>query len=224
MSNSLADEPLAVLYEDNHLLVVEKPAGVLTQSDKSGDDSLLEMCRRYVRERYNKQGNVFIGMVHRLDRPVSGAIVFARTSKAASRLSAQIRKGEMEKTYRAVVEGRLEGEGVLEDYLVREGDKTLKVAASAHEAQRAVLRYRSISATIKKTLVEIDLITGRKHQIRAQLSHTGHPVLGDRKYGSGIDLGKDRIALMSYSLTFKHPTREEVISFTAREPYWWPWP
>jgi 23S rRNA pseudouridine1911/1915/1917 synthase len=224
LSNSLADEPLAVLYEDNHLLVVEKPAGVLTQSDKSGEDSLLEMCRRYVRKRYNKQGNVFIGMVHRLDRPVSGAIVFARTSKAASRLSAQIRIGGMEKTYRAVVEGRLEGEGVLEDYLVREGDKTLKAAASAHEAQRAILRYRSISATPKKTLVEIDLITGRKHQIRAQLSQTGHPVLGDRKYGSDINLGKDRIALMSFSLTFTHPTREEILSFAARVPDWWPWP
>jgi 23S rRNA pseudouridine1911/1915/1917 synthase len=223
LSNSPAGKPLAVLYEDNHLLVVDKPAGLLTQSDKSGEDSLLEICRRYVRSKYDKQGNVFIGMVHRLDRPVSGVIVFARTSKAASRLSALIRKGEMEKTYRAVVDGCLEGEGVLEDYLVREGDKTRKAEAIEPEAQKAILKYRSISAGPEKSFLEIDLVTGRKHQIRAQLSQIGHPVLGDRKYGSPVDLGKDRIALMSYKLTFKHPTREEILTFTANEPDWWPW-
>jgi 23S rRNA pseudouridine1911/1915/1917 synthase len=223
MSNTVNEIPLKVLYEDNHILVVEKPAGLLTQSDKSGEDSLLEMCRRYVRDKYDKKGNVFLGMVHRLDRPVSGVIVFARTSKAASRLSAMIRNGDMRKTYHAVVEGSLEGEGVIEDYLVREGDKTLKADMSVPKAQLAVLRYRSLKSTENKSLVEVTLITGRKHQIRAQLSQIGHPILGDRKYGSSVDLGKDKIALMSFSLAFKHPTRDEALSFYANEPDWWPW-
>jgi 23S rRNA pseudouridine1911/1915/1917 synthase len=223
MSNSLPVKPLAILYEDNHLLVVDKPAGVLTQSDKSGEDCLLEMCRRYIRESCDKKGNVFLGMVHRLDRPVCGVIVFAKTSKAASRLSSQIRKSEMEKIYHGVVEGFLEGEGVLEDYLVRAGDKTLKAEVSEPEAKQAILKYRSLHATVEKSLIEITLVTGRKHQIRAQLSQTGHPVLGDSKYGSVFDMGKDKIALMSYSLTLKHPTREEILSFTASEPDWWPW-
>jgi 23S rRNA pseudouridine1911/1915/1917 synthase len=224
MSNDTGDALPNVLYEDNHLLVVNKPAGILTQSDRSGDPSLLEVCREYIREKYDKKGNVFLGMVHRLDRPVGGALVFARTSKAASRLSEQIREGEMVKQYRAVVEGSLEGEGELEHYLVREGAVTLTAASAVPEAQRALLRYRSLAATPRKSLVEIVLITGRKHQIRAQMSAIGHPVYGDRKYGSPHDLGPDRIALLSRSLTLKHPTRDETMTFTAPEPDWWPWP
>ncbi len=224
MSNGADAAQPDVLYEDNHLLVVNKPAGVLTQSDSSGDPSLLEICREYIREKYAKQGNVFLGMVHRLDRPVSGALVFARTSKAASRLSEQIRRGEMVKLYRAVVEGVLEGEDELEHHLAREGSVTRTVPRSSPDSQQAILRYRSLAVTDRKSLVEITLVTGRKHQIRAQMSAIGHPVYGDRKYGSPHDLGPDRIALQSHALTLKHPTRDEVLTFTAPEPDWWPWP
>lgn len=224
MSNGACFDEPNVLYEDNHLLVVNKPAGILTQSDSSGAPSLLEVCREYVRKKYDKKGNVFLGMVHRLDRPVGGTLVFARTSKAASRLSEQIRQGEMIKQYRAVVEGALDGEGELEHYLEREGSVTRTVSPQSPDAQRALLRYRSLRTTPGKSLVEILLITGRKHQIRSQMSAIGHPVYGDRKYGSPHDLGPDRIALLSYSLTLKHPTRNDVLTFIAEEPDWWPWP
>jgi 23S rRNA pseudouridine1911/1915/1917 synthase len=224
MSNGADAGDPEVLYEDNHLLVVNKPAGVLTQSDRSGAPSLLEICREYIREKYLKKGNVFLGMVHRLDRPVGGVLVFARTTKAASRLSEQIRRGEMVKRYHAVVEGALEGGDELEHLLAREGSLTITVSPSAPDSQRALLRYQSLSSTPRKSLVEIVLITGRKHQIRAQMSAIGHPVYGDRKYGSPHDLGPDRIALLSHSLTLKHPTRDEVMTFTAPTPDWWPWP
>ncbi|MHB9029754.1 MAG: RluA family pseudouridine synthase [Candidatus Latescibacterota bacterium] len=224
MSNGTGRSIPDILYEDNHLLVVNKPAGILTQSDQSGDDSLLEWCRRYIRDHYRKLGNVFLGMVHRLDRPVCGVIVFARTSKAASRLSGQIRLGEMEKIYRAVVEGRLEGEAELSHLLVRRGSQTVPVSLPESGSQQAVLRYAALESAFRKSLTEITLITGRKHQIRAQMSAIGHPILGDRKYGSPTSLGPDRIALMCRSLSFHHPTRDERLTFTVPEPGWWPWP
>ena len=223
MSNAPDDTP-AVIYEDNHLLVVNKPAGLLTQSDLSGEDSLLEWCRRYIRDKYHKPGNVFIGMVHRLDRQVGGVMVFARTSKAASRLSAQIREGEMEKIYRAVVEGKLEGSAELEHFLDRRGDRSTALETKMPGTQRAALRYRTLEGAPEKSLAEIVLITGRKHQIRAQMSAIGHPILGDAKYGSRASLGPDRIALTSHSLSFGHPTKGERMTFTAPEPDWWPFP
>lgn len=224
MSNATDITIPEILHEDNHLLVVNKPAGMLTQSDHSGEPCLLEICREYIRNTYAKKGNVFIGMVHRLDKPVGGAIVFARTSKAASRLSAQIRAGEMEKRYLAVVEGPLEGAAAVEHSLFRKGTVTVTVPADTPDAQRAMLKYRSIAVSASKSLVEITLVTGRKHQIRAQMNAIGHPVFGDRKYGSPHDLGPDRIALLSHSLTLKHPTRDETLTFTVEEPGWWPWP
>jgi 23S rRNA pseudouridine1911/1915/1917 synthase len=224
MSNDTWSVSSVILYEDNHLLVVNKPAGILTQSDRSGDDSLLEICRGYIRERYRKPGNVFLGMVHRLDRPVGGVIVFARTSKAASRLSEQLRHNEMEKIYRAVVENCLEGEAELTHNLLRRGSLTVPVSLSESGSQQATLRYSALESTSRKSLVEITLITGRKHQIRSQMSAIGHPVLGDRKYGSSTPIGPDRIALRCRSISFRHPTRDECLSFTAPEPDWWPWP
>lgn len=224
MSNTPGAETPVILYEDNHLLVVNKPAGLLTQSDLTGEDSLLEWCRRYIRDKYQKPGNVFMGMVHRLDRPVSGVMVFARTSKAAARLSAQIRGGTVEKVYHAVVEGRLAGCGELEHFLERRGDRSTALETKTPGTQRAVLRYQTIEATGEASLAEIVLITGRKHQIRAQMSAIGHPVLGDAKYGSRTPLGESRIALMSLSLTFDHPTKGDRMTFTAPEPDWWPWP
>ncbi len=224
MSTSPGERLPTILFEDNHLLVVNKPAGILTQSDRSGADSLLEWCRRSIRDRYNKQGNVFIGMVHRLDRPVGGVIVFARTSKAAARLSAQIRGGSIEKNYLAVVEGSLNGAAELSHFLVRTGSLTVTAPESRSGSQSALLRYRVMATAPGKSLVEIRLITGRKHQIRAQMSAIGHPVWGDRKYGASSSLGPDRIALMSRSISFDHPTRDERLTFTAPEPEWWPWP
>jgi len=214
----------SILFEDNHLLVVNKPAGMPTQSDRSGRDSLLEWCRRYIRESRRKPGNVFVGMVQRLDRPVPGVIVFARTSKAASRLSEQIRGGKMEKIYRAVVEGCLTDEGRLDHYLVRRGTLTVTGKDGETGARTASLRYRILGNAPGKSLVEILLLTGRKHQIRAQMSAIGHPALGDRKYGSVASLGPDHIALMCNTLSFRHPVREEHLVFTVPEPDWWPWP
>lgn len=224
MSNASCAPMPSVLHEDNHLLVVNKPAGMLTQSDRSGEESLLDLCREYIRMKYEKKGNVFLGMVHRLDRPVCGVVVFARTSKAASRLSAQFRSGEADKRYHAVLDGRLEGTGDLVHYLVRRGTVTRALAEPEPGARESRLRYAVLAAERTATLVDIILLTGRKHQIRAQLSSIGHPVLGDRKYGSSFSLGADCIALMCRSLTLKHPTREETLTFTAEEPDWWPWP
>ncbi len=212
-----------ILYEDNHLLVVNKQAGVLTQSDISGDINLLDLCREYIREKYQKKGNVFIGMVHRLDRPVSGVIVFARTSKAASRLSEQFRNGTIDKGYLAVVDGLLAGSRTLVHYLVRTGAVTHAFDEPMPGAQRAELIYRSLAVSGRTSLIEIDLLTGRKHQIRAQLAKIGHPVFGDRAYGSLSMISTDRIGLMCRTLAFSHPTRDERLTFTAEPPDWWPW-
>jgi 23S rRNA pseudouridine1911/1915/1917 synthase len=221
MSNPLAPAPI-VLYEDNHLLVVNKPAGIPTQSDRSGGINLLDLCREYIRVTRGKKGDVFLGMVHRLDHPVGGVIVFARTSKAAARLSAQFRNGEVDKRYRAVVEGYVSGDCELTHYLVRDGSLTRALSDPIPGAREAQMRYTAIESGADASLIDITLLTGRKHQIRAQLRAIGHPVLGDRKYGSRISFGEDRIALMCRSLEFTHPTRGERMRFEAGEPEWWP--
>jgi 23S rRNA pseudouridine1911/1915/1917 synthase len=224
MSNPPSDIRPVVLYEDNHLLVVDKPAGLLTQSDLSGAVNLLDICRDYLRIRYGKPGNVFIGMVHRLDRPVSGVIVFARTSKGASRLSEQFRNGTIDKRYLAVVEGKPEENGELFHHLARRGSITVTTGSDEPGSRDSALRYRTVETAHDTSLLEITLLTGRKHQIRAQLSAIGHPVFGDAKYGSHHSLGHDRIALMCRSITLKHPTRDDILTFTAEPPGWWPWP
>ena len=202
-----------ILYEDNHLIVAVKPAGVLSQSDGSDAPDMLGILKDYVRIKYNKPGEVFIGLVHRLDRPVSGVMVFARTSKAASRLSEQIRSRTFVKQYRAVVEGRLEGYGGLENFLVKD-PATNTVTVYDREvpgSKISDLRYRVIRSDSMASLIEINLGTGRGHQIRAQFAHISHPILGDRRYG-GTGLWSGDIALQSYKIEFNHPTRPEKMS------------
>ena len=178
-------EGVQILYEDNHLIVCVKPAGVLSQGDGSDAPDMLTILKKYIKQKYDKPGEVFLGLVHRLDRPVSGVMVFARTSKAASRLSEQIRSGMTDKYYRCIVEGLMEGEGKLENYILKDA-KTNTVTIydkPAADAKHAVLEYIAVKQHGGRTLVQIKLGTGRAHQIRAQLSHSGHPIAGDRKYG-----------------------------------------
>lgn len=203
-----------IIFEDNHLLVAFKPAGFLSQSDGSDAPDMLTYLKDYIKDKYNKPGNVYLGLVHRLDRNVSGIMVFARTSKCASRLSEQIRKGSLEKRYRARVTGLLEGEGKLVNYLVKD-EKINKVTVYDSEvpgSKKCELEYKALEFDGKYTSVDITLLTGRSHQIRAQFSHIGHPLEGDVKYG-GKKSGEG-IGLMSCYLSFNHPTSGERLEFS----------
>lgn len=222
-----------VLYEDNHLLAVVKPAGILTQGDETGDTSLLELCREYVRVKYAKPGEVFLGLVHRLDRPVSGVLCFARTSKAAARLSEQFRERNLEKTYHAVIEGRMpENAGLLEHWLGNSAGRRLKTSASNEPGpgrKLGRLEYRVLESSARRQLLEIRLLTGYKHQIRAQLSKSGCPIVGDYKYDNRKkpatcqQLMEGRaIALHAARLRILHPTQKEPLEFSAALPAYWP--
>jgi 23S rRNA pseudouridine1911/1915/1917 synthase len=225
---------MEIVFEDNHLLVVNKPTGWIVQGAQADQDSLLEKARAYLKQKYNKPGNVYVGVVSRLDGLVSGLVPLARTSKAASRLSEQIRNREMKKTYWAIVEGETPtASGCLEHWLVRrETDTTTRVATSgtAH-AQQAIMEYRVLGSMDKEhgspdfskrtTWLEIELITGRKHQIRAQLSAIGNPILGDVKYGSRLGFAHG-IALHCRRLQFRHPTKPETLDLVASVPQQWP--
>ncbi|MCF8143195.1 MAG: RNA pseudouridine synthase [Deltaproteobacteria bacterium] len=203
---SLSTDALEVLYEDNHLISVNKPAGMLVQGDRSGEESLMDIVKEYIKERYQKPGNVFLGLVHRLDRPVSGVVLFARTSKAASRLMRQWKAHEVKKTYWAVVEGVLKPEqGKLVGHLRKSGKRVRTAKEGDPGAKEAMLEYRTLALGKRSSLVEIGLITGRKHQIRAQLSQAGCPVEGDVKYGAGEFLRDKTIRLVARSLSFRHP-------------------
>jgi len=206
-------KPLTVLYEDNHLLAVFKPARVLTVGDETGDESLLDQAKSYLKQKYNKPGDVFLGVVHRLDRPVSGVVLFARTSKAAGRLSEQFRSGSVRKVYHAWVEGTLvQVEGELNDWLLKnENTNVVRVVPPNTPGSRhSVLRYRALETEKNRTLVEVSLITGRSHQIRVQLAHAGHPIEGDRKYGARTGM-EGAIALSAVELEVEHPVRRERI-------------
>jgi len=214
-----------VFHEDNHLLVVYKPAGLLSQGDASGADNLLDLCKSWLKTRHAKPGRVFLGLVHRLDRPVAGVMVFARTSKAAARLSAQIRSRHMRKVYLAVVEGRMPAaEGRLCDHLVR-GEHASRVAGGPDPLSReARLSYRVQAVAAGRSLVSVELETGRKHQIRLQLAHAGCPIVGDVRYGAPGPLPGGPIALLAHAIEIEHPTRPERLTFTAPVPAGWPWP
>ena len=215
---------LQVLYEDNHLLGVYKPAGVLVQGDATGDTTLLEMAKSYIAERYAKPGNVYLGLVHRLDRPVAGVVLFARTSKAASRLSKQFRERTVEKVYWAVVEGQPEPpQGALTAYISRDGRQSQVRRTAADGARLAELRYRTLETRGGRSLLEVSLGTGRHHQIRAQLAHHGHPIVGDVKYGASAALPRKRIALLAKRLVVSHPTRDETVKLESPVPDDWPW-
>ena len=210
-----------VLYLDNHLLVVVKPAGLLAQGDATGDPTLLTWGKAFLKEKFDKPGNVYLGLVHRLDRPASGVMVLARTSKAAARLTEQFRQRRPEKNYLALVEGRLAGAGTCEDHLVKESRQVRVVRADYPKAKRAVLRWRAVATRDGLTLLDIALETGRAHQIRVQLAHRGHPLVGDIRYGATRELDGRNLALHAYRLTIEHPTRREAMTFEAPPPATW---
>lgn len=208
-------ENLKILYEDNHIIVVEKKPNIPSQADKTEDIDMLTIIKNYIKEKYNKPGNVYLGLVHRLDRPVGGVMVFAKTSKAASRLSEQVRNKTLKKEYLAVVDGKLEKqEGILEDYLYKDERNNVSKVVNENKknAKFAKLDYKVLAYNEVKnlSLVKINLHTGRHHQIRVQLSHFNHSIFGDQKYGTR---GKGKqIALWAYKLTINHPiTKEEMV-------------
>lgn len=204
-----------VLYEDNHLLVVEKPYGVPSQADISGDDDMLSLCKAYIKQKYNKPGEVYLGLVHRLDRPTRGVMVFARTSKAAARLTKQIQAGQFEKKYMAVLTARPPKDcGRLVHYLLKDEKRRIArvVQQGVKGAKKAELDYEVMGQKDGLTLVKVNLLTGRFHQIRAQFDAIGCSVYGDMKYGKR-DV-KERLALCAYELCLEHPTKKERMSFS----------
>jgi 23S rRNA pseudouridine1911/1915/1917 synthase len=215
---------LQTLYEDNHLLAIVKPAGLATMGVAADTPSLLKSAKEYIKRKYAKPGNVYLGVVSRLDAPVSGVVVFARTSKAAARLTEQFRSRAVKKIYWAIVEGVVEPEsGVLENHLVRdEANHRMRIVGPGFpNAQHASLDYQRLKIVRKNlSLLEIELHTGRKHQIRLQLAEAGHPILGDRKYGSQRDFGGG-IALHARRLSLEHPIRHEILEFQAPPPKTW---
>ena len=207
-----------ILYEDNHLLVIEKPINVLVQSDSTGDEDLFTLLKKYIKEKYNKPGNVYLGLVHRLDRPVGGVMVFARTSKAAKRLSSQISKHEFKKNYYAVVEGKLDKSGTFKDKLLKDSKtNTTKVSPLGKDSE---LSYELVSYTNGLSLVKIFLKTGRSHQIRVQFSSRGFPLFGDRRYNKKCNSGQ--IALFASGLEFVHPVTGKVMKFELDLPKRYP--
>ena len=217
---------LQILHEDNHLLVVNKPAGLPTMGTPDGRPTLLTVAKEYVKTRYQKPGNVYLGVMSRLDAPVTGVVLLARTSKAAARLTEQFRNHSVEKTYWAVIEGVLDlesSEGNLVDWLAHD-DRHRRmhiVGPTLPGAKQARLSYRRLRLIDKKeTWLEVQLETGRKHQIRLQLAHHGHPIVGDRKYGSRTPFAAG-IALHARRLMISHPTTDERLSFEATPPESW---
>lgn len=201
---------IKILYEDNHIIVVVKPVNILVQADITKDVDMLTLIKKYLKEKYNKPGNVYLGLVHRLDRPVGGVMVFARTSKAAARLSEMIRNSSFKKTYLAVVCGNLKGNGEFVDNIVND---EFKVSIDA-SGKLSKLKYQVIASTQNLSLVKINLITGRKHQIRAQFAYHGYPLWGDQKYNDNAHSG-EQIALWAVNIKFKHPVRDEIMDFTC---------
>jgi 23S rRNA pseudouridine1911/1915/1917 synthase len=214
-----------IVFEDNHLLVINKPVNIPVQSDDSGDTDVQLMLKEYIAQKYDKKGNVFLGIVHRLDRPVGGLMVFARTSKAASRLSDAIRKREIGKFYHAVVHGNVSNSGELVHW-VRKDKSTNMVTAFDKEvtdSKKAILRYQKVSSRDGLSLVRIELETGRSHQIRVQMSKVGHPLWGDQRYNPKLSSVGQQIALFASELSFAHPTTKENLKFTLPFPQREPW-
>ena len=220
MLKKIKQMKINILYEDNHLLVVEKSINIPVQEDNSKDKDLLTILKEYIKEEYKKPGNVYLGLVHRLDRPVSGVMVFAKTSKCASRLSNQIRENNFIKIYNAVVENKIDKKGRLEDYLLK-NTKTNIVSVN-EKGKLCILNYKRLDYKDNLSLVEIKLETGRSHQIRVQMSHNGNPLYGDQKYNKNAKVG-EQLALFAKRLEFDHPTTKEHMIFELnlpdREPF-----
>lgn len=211
---------LKILYEDNHLIAVFKPAGLLVQGNITGEPTLMDEVKEYLKEKYKKPGNVFLGLVHRLDRPVSGVILFAKTSKGAARISEQIRERKMSKIYHAVIEGRINPtSGKLKNFLKKDEGKRIAIISDTPQEgfMRAVLYYKTVLAADRYSLLAIRLETGRFHQIRIQLSTAGHPIVGDKKYGAKEALPDGAIALCATELTFQTATAPTLRSDGAGE-------
>lgn len=212
---------MKVVYEDNHIIIVNKRSGEIVQGDKTGDEPLSDIVKEYIKEKYNKPGNVFLGVVHRLDRPVSGLVVFAKTSKALSRLNDMFRTGDVHKTYWAITKRRdIAPEGTLTDWLTR-NERQNKSYAHDREvagAKKAVLKYKVRSMSDNYMLLEVTLLTGRHHQIRCQLAHMGCPIKGDLKYGAPRSNPDGSISLHSRRVEFVHPVSKEQICVEAEVP------
>ncbi|MCC5941088.1 MAG: RluA family pseudouridine synthase [Balneolaceae bacterium] len=213
---------IEIVFEDNHLLAINKPAGVLSQEDITGRPDVLTLCKEYIKKEYNKPGNVFLGLLHRLDQPVSGIMLLAKTSKAASRISEQIRKRTIQKTYLAVVSGKLPPNGSFRHHLQKDNStNTVSVTKNATKASKSAdLTFQTLQFIENMSLVEVNLITGRPHQIRVQFSHEGFPLVGDKKYGSTLS---GPIALHAYSLKINHPTLKNEITLVSKPSKISPW-
>lgn len=221
----MATSQIPILFEDNHILVVVKPSNVPSQEDISGDPDLLTILKADIKKRYNKPGNVFLSLVHRLDRPVGGVMVLARTSKGASRLSEQIREGTFEKTYLCVVNGvPSPKKGRLEHFLEKDRNKNIvKTVKKGENAKKAVLEYETLKTSKNLSLLCVNLYTGRSHQIRVQLAEIGCPLYGDRRYGVETSKTGQQIALWSYEIAFTHPTGKQQLRFSFPPPETKPW-
>lgn len=215
--DSLSQKVLTVVYEDNHVIAVYKPHGWLTQGDRTGDLSLIELVKEYLKARYHKPGDAYVGLIHRLDRVAAGVVLFAKTSKAASRLSDQLRNRQIEKTYEAWVDGETPGKGALAEKMRWDEGLNKAVVVNDKLSKEALLTYRKLSFREGRSQIGVELLTGRKHQIRCQLAHLGHPILGDRRYGSKVPFRQGAIALWCMSMAFTHPTRKEPMAVTLPE-------
>lgn len=212
---------MTVLYEDNHIIIINKAAGEIVQGDKTGDKSLCDTMKQYIKEKYAKPGNVFIGLPHRLDRPVSGVVVFAKTSKALERLNNMFRDGNVKKIYWAITKGRpLESEGEINSWILRNEkmNKSFSYPKEVKGAKQALLYYRHIATSDNYNLIEVELKTGRHHQIRCQLSSIGCPIKGDLKYGAKRSNPDGSISLHARYIEFIHPVSKEPIKVTAPLP------
>jgi len=215
-----------ILYEDNHLLIVEKPNNLPVQQDQSNDPDLLTILKEDIKIRYNKPGNVYLALVHRLDRPVGGAIVFAKTSKAASRMANLLRKREMNRSYLAIVRGTVaQNNGTLIHYLWKDNQKNIvhAVKKGTRGAKKAILHYEVLDRKDNMSFLHVTLETGRSHQIRVQLSEIGHPLFGDQKYGKDVNKIGEQIALWSHTLSFIHPVRKTEITVESYPEKNYPW-
>ena len=214
----------SIIYEDNHLLVVIKPANIPVCLDSSNDKDLLTLLKEYIKEKYQKPGNVYLGLVHRLDRPVSGIMVFAKTSKAAERLTNQIKNKEFIKTYYAVIEGIPKEKDTLKDYLKKNEKTNTSYVTNESDGKLSILDYTLIKTKNNLSLVKINLQTGRSHQIRVQFSSRNYPLYGDHKYNKNfVDNNKEDIALIAKELSFYHPTTKELLHFEIDLPKKYPY-